>query len=92
MTYTELAQVVADYFNEAMAEGEFNTFKEMCDCYWWDTKAIKEEVDAVIMMATNGDACIDAVDGTDVCLGGDLLSYRKFSNMWHKLLNNKEVK
>ena len=83
ITYEFLAQKVADYFNEAIKEGGFDDFKDMASCYWWTPKDIKDEVNAII---SEYDACIDEVDGTDVCLYDKLLSYRKFSSMWRKLL------
>lgn len=86
-TFEELAKVVADGFKQVMQEEEFDTFDEMKDCYWWTTEDIKAEVDSYIQEATDGDACISD-DGTDVYLHGTdmMISYRKFSAMWHKAL------
>ena len=87
--FEELAQVVAKGFKEVMKEEDFDTFEEMKDCYWWTTQDIKDEVDAYIKEATDGDACIGD-DGLDVYLHGTdmMISYRTFSNMWHKALKN----
>ena len=94
MTFQELAQIVADEFNKYMDEHDFDDFDEMKQCYWWDSKDIKDEVDAIIRIETNERAYIDELDRTDVFLEYEnapqgMMSYREFSRMWHKLLRVK---
>lgn len=91
MTFEELAQIVADYFNGIMEEQDFEDFDEMRQCYWWDFNDIKDEVDSTIRIETNDRAYIDELDRMDVFIDFEgepqqMMSYRKFSVMWHKLL------
>lgn len=74
--YEEIINKVAGYFKECMEEGGFDTFEEMKDCYWWDTKDIKEEVKAVI---SDYDWCLTD-DETEISpiLGDEYYSYRSF--------------
>lgn len=48
MTYERLAEIVADDFKKTMKDEGFETFKEMCYCYGYDSQDIKEEVDSII--------------------------------------------
>ena len=91
MTFEELAKVVANEFKQTMKEEGFDSFKEMAECYWWTANDIKDEVDVIISNAVEGLGVsgIDEVDRTDVYLNGDMISYRKFSAMWHKALNDR---
>ena len=87
-TFEELAKVVADGFKAVMEEEGFDTFEEMKQCYWWETNDIKDEVEAYLKEA---DAQSDKIicmsdDRTDVYIGDDYISYRKFSAMWHKMI------
>ena len=84
MTFEELAKVVADDYKETMEMCECETFEEFIYCNAWDIKDIKEDVDAILRTYT--DAYIDEVDGTEVILNDELMSYRKFSAMFRKLL------
>ena len=83
MTLEDLAKVVADDFKATMLDEGFNSFAEMARCYAWDSADIKDEVNAIIGSV---DAYIDEVDGTEVIFDDDMISYRKFSAMWHALL------
>lgn len=53
MTIEQLAMKVAEYFKKCMEEGEFETFNEMKECYWWTTEDIKAEVNADITEIAN---------------------------------------
>ena len=88
MTFEDLAKVVADGFKEVMKEEGFDTFDEMRACYWWDSNDIKDEVEAYIKEADeNSDVVICLSDDrTDVYIGDDYISYKSFSNMWHRLI------
>jgi len=86
MTFEGLAKAVADYFKDCMKEEGFESFEEMVDCYWWTANEIKDEVDSVLRGIDGTDAYIDEFDRSDVLNNGELISYRKFSAMWHKAL------
>ena len=86
MTFEELAKKVADDFRVTMKDEGFDTLKEMCDCYWWSPADLKEDIGAVIWLVSGGEAYLDEIDGSDVCLNGDCISYRKFAYMFRKYL------
>lgn len=86
MTFEELAKKVAEDFRVTMKDEGFDTLKEMCDCYWWSPADLKEEIGAVIVSVSSGEAYIDEIDGSDVLLNCDCISYRKFAFMFRKYL------
>lgn len=86
MTFEILAKIVADDFLDTMKEFEFDTFEEMANCYYWDSKDIKEEVDAIIRAKTNDVAYINEWDGNTIHIGDEMMDYRKFARMWRKYL------
>lgn len=53
MDIDKLAELVADYFKEAMKEGGFETFKEMKDCYWWTAQDIRDEISYIAQTLIN---------------------------------------
>lgn len=85
MTFEALAQVVADDFKETMDTFGFDSFNEMAECYWWDSKDIKEEVDSILRTKNTG-AYIDECDGSLVIKEDGDIEYRTFARMWRKLL------
>ena len=87
-TADQLAKIVADDFKSTMNEFDFESFEEMSRTYRWNSVDIKEEVDAILREATNGDAYIDEADGSLIIFnnGTDDIPYRKFSTMWRKYL------
>jgi predicted alpha-1,6-mannanase (GH76 family) len=87
-TADQLAKIVANDFKETMKEFDFESFEEMARTYWWTSKDIKKEIDAILREYTNNDAYIDEVDETLVIFnnGTDDIPYRTFSNMWKRYL------
>lgn len=85
MTFEELAKVVADDFMETMRENDLESFDDMVRFYWWTPQEVKAEVDYTIRKADES-AYIDEWDGKDVFLNGGMISYRKFSAMWHGII------
>ena len=87
LTFADLAKIVAKSFYETMKVGEFETFDEMKDCYWWTTKDIKDEVDYALRDATDSEAYIDELDHSDVFIGNSKsMPYNQFSALWRKEL------
>ena len=88
--FEELAKIVADEFIKDMREHDFETFDEMVKCFWWTTNDIKDEVDYVLR--ENG-AYVDELDRTCVLAEdtGEMISYRKFSAMFRKLLKGEDA-
>lgn len=80
-----LAREVANDFMRTMAEEGFDSFQEMCDCYWWTSKDIKDEVKAIISNLHRDDCFLDD-DGVDVVCGDEMLSYVKFSRKFRQYL------
>lgn len=76
INFDEVVKKVAEYFQECMEEGEFETFEEMKDCYWWDSNDIKNEVEAVI---ADYDWCLTD-DRTEISpiAGDEYYSYKSF--------------
>lgn len=54
MTIKELANIIADDFNEAVVLAECENFKEMRSLYDWDAKDIRGEIE--YMVREHGDA------------------------------------
>ena len=89
MTFAEVAKLVADDFRETMEIHNFETFEEMKQCYWWTSADIKEEVSAILnaISKENGiEVYIDELDGSDVMMNGDSISYRAFAKMFRKAI------
>lgn len=85
-SFEDLAKVVADEFRQDMKDNDLESFDEMKQFYWWTPQDVKEEVDYIIRSAEET-AYIDEVDGKDVFLHGEMISYRRFAAMWRKALN-----
>ena len=87
MTLAQGAQIVANDFLEAMHDGEFDSFQQMADCYWWDSADIKEEVSAILRIEANNDVWVDEEDGLYVYSNeNEMVTYREFARMWRKLV------
>ena len=78
MTIRNAEALVAKDFVEFMQENGFLSFKEMRQCFKWDSQDIKEEVDAALRDLTKGEYCVDELDGSMVVGDGDLISYGAF--------------
>ena len=78
MTIRNAEVLVAKDFVEFMQENGFFSFKEMRQCFKWDSQDIKEEVDAALRDLTKGEYCVDELDGSMVVGNGDLISYGAF--------------
>lgn len=81
-----LAEKVAEGFVETMKNEGFETFKEMCDCYWWTTKDIKTETDYFLRYSgiENEEAYIDEFDMNDVICNYGMMPYTEFAKMFKK--------
>lgn len=84
--FEDLAKMVAYTFNDDVKEFGFDDFNEMVRCYWWTSNDIKDEVDQILRIGTNGDAYVDEFDRNDVFYKGTSISYRKFNTMFRKYL------
>lgn len=79
-TFEEAADVVAENFFHDMQEAEFETFKEMAQCYWWEPQDIKEEVSSILTMETENAWMCD--DLTHVVVNDDDIYYKDFKKMF----------
>ena len=79
-TYTleQLTKYVSDTFiTEYVEENKFDNFREMKECYMYDTNDIKEEIECMLK-ETNWNL-LD--DGSEVTNEYEFITYRKFMNM-----------
>lgn len=92
-TVYDLAKYVADYFNEAIEDWEFDGFQDMVECYDWSSADIKEEIYYNLLEIRNKkiydnsnwnffDDCSVEVDGVDY-------SYRKFKRIVMQFIDKK---
>lgn len=79
-SFEEAANIVAHEFFKDMQESGYETFEGLCQCYWWSSEDVKEEVDAILTMETNNAWMWD--DMTHVQIGIDDVSYRDFKKMY----------
>jgi hypothetical protein len=93
--FRDLASMVAEDFNKTMAKEGFETFKEMKECYDWEWKDIKDEVEYMInkqfeghgfmMMDDYSVARIDKIDFTDEFAWE--CSWREFKKMFMSMVH-----
>lgn len=78
-TVQDIVRIVANEFADMMRDDGFETFKEMRECYWWDTQDIADEVKAIMGGLETG-WYIDEEDGKDVINQelGIVMPYKKF--------------
>lgn len=90
MTIVEAQRKIANEFLTEVKDGDFETFEEMRDCYWWTSKDIKEEVR--YMLKDTG-WFIDDFEGTDVMSisSGESISYRSFIAGVYKLMKGENA-
>lgn len=75
--FKKLAELVADYFKQIMAEEGFATFQEMKKCYWWKTNDVREEI--CYSVKESGGECYD--DMTVIIIGCDEMPYGEFRKL-----------
>lgn len=79
ITIVELARKVADDFIESIKDGNFETFQEMCDCYWWTSRDIRGEVEYMVnKQYGNGEWWLDDDGDFTNQSTGEIMAYRKF--------------
>ena len=68
MTIKELARLVAEEFNKAVAEAECENFKEMRRLYDWDASDIRSEIEYMVRdWENNHDSGIGSLDDGTIC-------------------------
>lgn len=88
MKLEELVKAIADDFQQTMNEGQFETFIEMKDCYDWDSKDIKNDVDYMCnkyfnITVLDNDYVVDDLD--------DYISYRKLISKVYAELKTRNI-
>ena len=87
MNLDYFARKVAEQFKKHMNELGLETFQELSRCYMWNSSDIKEEVDYYLREASNDEAYVDEEDGKFVYYKDETLTYKEFSHLWRKYLN-----
>lgn len=80
VTVEVVVNQVADAIASDLEDLEFGDFKEMCECYWWQTKDIREYVEGILKdLYPKMDAYIDEIDHDIVIEESDeICTFRKF--------------
>lgn len=92
-TSKELAAIVAEDFMKTIKEWDFENFTDMKDCYDWDSKDIRTEVEYTIHAAETG---WEMQDDSDIyCFvdgaSEDFITYRKFISMVYSILKQNKM-
>lgn len=94
MKAIELMEIVANGFEEAMKENEFDSFEEMKECYWWDSKDIHAEAAFFVRESESGwwlDEESDLYFFDREKNSTDFIEYRKFINGVYKVLKQRGI-
>lgn len=87
MNLDYFASKVAEQFKKEMNEIGVETFQELVRCYRWDSSDIKDEVDFFLRLTSDDEAYVDEEDGEFVYYNDETLTYKEFSRLWKKYLN-----
>lgn len=95
MKANELMEIVANAFEEIMKEGEFDSFEEMKNCYWWDSKDIHREAAYYVTHSETGwwldeDTDLYYYSGPSL-YSTDFIEYKKFINGVYKVLKSSGI-
>lgn len=94
MTINELAKMVADDFTLTMKDNDFDTFVEMKECYDWNSRDIRTEVEYTIRASESG---WDMMDDSDIYhfdengRSYEFETYRRFINDVYNILKAEGI-
>lgn len=78
MDFHQIAKAVAEVIIAEGREDGFDTFKEMCECYWWESSDIQEYVESIVdELYKDSDIYLDEIDH-DLIIQGNDIPYRRF--------------
>ena len=80
--FEDLASKVAQSSKEYIKDNEFESFEELCRCYWGNSDDIKDEIDDILRKVSEG--YIDEDDRSCICYKRDSISYHSFMKMLRK--------